>query len=170
MCFHCHSYSDTQIPSLIAGVDEVLLLDRKKPQSYTAIYEPVVEVAPWVAQKVKFVEVDLKTVLELSEKGFASESGPHDESSLVLPTRAAFLSVHACNEATDLSIQIAINCRAASVASMPCCYYSQPIQNQAVRSLVSCSWKLGYHGTCEFRLPLYNTGGCEASFWKGNGD
>jgi len=85
------------------SVQRVILLDRRRPDSFARIRDAVVEVAPWVADKVVYIEESL------------SRSDAH------LPPRAGVVAVHACGVRTDRCLALATAQRCA-VAVMPCCY------------------------------------------------
>lgn len=91
-------------------------------------------VGPWIKDKVEFIEADLQNILKQCNQIGTVITPDSPCSDLPLPLHAGFLSIHACNEATDMSIDIAVKHQARTIASMPCCYYSQPVKHrQAVR-------------------------------------
>ena len=124
----------------VTGVDRVILIDRMRPASYDCILAAVLDVAPWVSDKVTFLKADLNGVKadsadvagHIQTANAATESSTEHRGQWNIPKNSAFLSIHACNEATDLSIAIALNYGAAAVACMPCCYYSQPVMGGQV--------------------------------------
>ncbi|MFT4625969.1 MAG: hypothetical protein ACI8PZ_004640 [Myxococcota bacterium] len=82
-------------------VERVILVDRRRPASVDAILAAAVEVAPWVADKVSFIESELSEV--------------------DLPDGAAVVAVHACGAFTDQALDTAFRA-GGPVAVMPCCY------------------------------------------------
>lgn len=83
-------------------VQEVLLCDRRRPDSYEHVWRAMVKVAPWIEEKVRYVEGDLRR----------TRTG--------LPAGASVLGVHACGTVTDLCLDIAQEL-GGPVAVMPCC-------------------------------------------------
>jgi hypothetical protein len=81
---------------------EVVLCDRRKPVHFEHVWRACTKVAPWVADKVRYVEGNL-----------AATRGS-------LPAEAAVLGVHACGGLTDLCIEIATEL-GGPLAVMPCC-------------------------------------------------
>ncbi len=82
-------------------VERVTLLDRRRPDSFSAVLTALCEIGPWLAPKVRYVEADL--------------------ASLTLERTDSLLAVHACGPRTDhcLTAAIAVG---APIAVMPCCY------------------------------------------------
>lgn len=85
------------------SVAQVRLLDKRKPPCAEKILEAVTSVAPWVAEKVVYIEASL------------SEAGAH------IPDGAGVVAVHACGVRTDRCLELAMR-RGSAVAVMPCCY------------------------------------------------
>lgn len=85
------------------GVHQVTLMDVRRPKNFDVVLNAVTSVAPWVAEKVTYVECK------------ADEMGKH------LSPETSILGVHACGGLTDQCLRIAreLNSR---VAVMPCCY------------------------------------------------
>lgn len=83
------------------GVEEVVLLDRKRPPSFDAVLEAVAEVAPWVPLRVRFVQQKVQRA--------------------ELPEGASILGLHACGSRTDACLEAAMR-GGGAVAVMPCCY------------------------------------------------
>jgi hypothetical protein len=85
------------------GVEEVVLLDKEKPPSHTAVMSAIDEVAPWAVKKTRFVLAPLARAERHVEQG------------------ASIVAVHACGKRTDrcLDLAVAVGGRAAV---MPCCY------------------------------------------------
>lgn len=84
------------------GVERVVLLDRERPPSFDLIVEAAQEVAPWVAEKLTYIETPLKRAMQHLE-----------------PETAIF-GVHACGKRTDTCIDHAIEL-GGSIALLPCC-------------------------------------------------
>lgn len=84
------------------SVEEVRLIDERKPESFGRIWQAFVEIAPWIEKKVRY------------------EVHPLDES-LVLPEEAGVVLVHACGDLTDKGLRLAARA-GGPVAAMPCCY------------------------------------------------
>ncbi len=82
-------------------VEQVVLLDRRRPKAFDRVLAAVAEVAPWIADKVDFRECRV----------VGAE----------LPKDATILGVHACGIRTDQCITQAI-ATGGKVALMPCCY------------------------------------------------
>jgi len=85
------------------SVQRVVLLDQRQPESFTRVREAVVEVAPWTADKLVYIESPLL------------EAGPH------IPPGAGVVAVHACGVRTDRCLELAAD-KGCAVAVMPCCY------------------------------------------------
>lgn len=83
-------------------VDEVLLVDRRRPDNHRPVCDALDEVAPWAVPKLRYLEEDVRHV--------ALPGGP-----------CSVIAVHACGSRTDLCLQRATDIRAA-VAVMPCCH------------------------------------------------
>ena len=80
---------------------EVFLCDRRKPAHFEHVWRACCRVAPWIEDKVRYLEGDLR-------RGDA------------LPDQCAVLGVHACGTLTDLCIDIGTR-TGGSLAVMPCC-------------------------------------------------
>jgi len=87
-----------------ARVEQVLLVDRRRPAAYETILEAVAEVFPEVPDKVRYLELDLARTCA------------------ALPRGASVLAVHACGVQTDRCLDIALEIEAGAIAAMPCCY------------------------------------------------
>lgn len=83
-------------------VTKVQVIDSRQPASFERIWAAFTDIAPWVAEKVSYVEKPLDEIQEL-------------------PLGATVLLVHACGPLTDEGLALAARCR-APVAAMPCCY------------------------------------------------
>lgn len=85
-------------------VERVTLLDKRRPASFAAVYDAVVEVGPWVADTVRYVEAPLSRA--------SGKLGPG----------CTVVAIHACGGRTDrcLEAAVAVGGRAAV---MPCCYF-----------------------------------------------
>eukprot|EP00935_MAST-01C_sp_MAST-1C-sp1_P002851 g2851.t1 len=92
-------------------VKQVFLIDFKRPDSYDLIREAVCEVAPWAADKISFVEMNLQELV--------SNPSAH------LPLRTSIFGVHACGDATDMCIEVGVKL-GSLIAVMPCCYKPAP--------------------------------------------
>lgn len=95
------------LAGLIFGVCErsvhrVTLVDGRRPPSFERILKAFVETAPWVREKVDYLEVPLDEPFEL-------------------PKEAGVLLVHACGDLTDRGLDLAARA-GGPVATMPCCY------------------------------------------------
>ena len=86
-------------------VQKVLLVDRRRPESFERVYEAALAVAPWVADKIEFKECEMQSVI-------ADIEGP-----------VSMLGVHACGVRTDEILEVSRSIK-ASVAVMPCCHAS----------------------------------------------
>jgi hypothetical protein len=86
--------------------ERVLLVDRRRPPSFSAVLDAAAAVGPWVVDKVRYLEMRVqRRPLEL---GGESEG-------------ASIVAVHACGARTDRCLEQAV-ARGAPVAVMPCCY------------------------------------------------
>lgn len=83
--------------------EEVVLLDRRKPPKADLVLDAVAEVAPWVRDKVRWVETRV------------SRAAEH------LAPRTSVVAIHACGARTDRAIDAALAVR-GHVAVVPCCY------------------------------------------------
>lgn len=98
--------------SILAAVFErsitrVVVADIKRPASHHKILAAAASVAPWVSDRVHFVEIDF----------FAA-----DQAINLLGEACAIACVHGCNTLTDKVLACAIAGKAESVVVMPCCY------------------------------------------------
>ena len=91
-------------------VERVLLIDRMRPPAFDRIWEACVSVAPWVREKVQFVILDLATLAAAPRR--------------FLPVGTTVLAVHACGEATDICLDVAVQLGGAA-AALPCCHRKQ---------------------------------------------
>jgi len=83
-------------------VDDVVLWDRRRPPSFEPVRRACARVAPWIEDKVRYVEDDL------------------DRAATSLSTGTAAISVHACGRLTDRCLAIGARL-GGPVAAMPCC-------------------------------------------------
>lgn len=83
-------------------VERVLLVDKRKPESFARVLDAVCACAPWVRDKVEFVEGPVQAV--------------------TLPPGAGVVAVHACGVRTDRCIDAGL-AAGGPMALMPCCYY-----------------------------------------------
>lgn len=83
-------------------VERVWLIDRKRPASFDLVLAAAQAVAPWTAEKIQYVEAQLKRTPMYVEPG------------------TTILGVHACGSRTDQCIEHAIALR-GTVALLPCC-------------------------------------------------
>jgi hypothetical protein len=81
----------------------VVVTDRRRPPSFTQVLKAATEVAPWVAERVTYIETEF-------------------EGAGLLPAGSAVVCVHGCKSLTDIILQAAIEARVESMACMPCCY------------------------------------------------
>jgi hypothetical protein len=70
-----------------------------------------VEVAPWIAEKVIWIEMDVQALA--------------DDPTSVLPAGTTIVAIHACGNATDLCIQAGVKL-GSTLVLMPCCYQPPP--------------------------------------------
>ncbi|MBU0550723.1 hypothetical protein KKF91_08875 [Myxococcota bacterium] len=96
-----HGFNGLLFAALEREVTQIHLIDRRRPESATAIYEAFCAVAPWVEDKVIWREEDIHHA--------------------ALPEGCAILGVHACGARTDACLDIAAR-GGGPVAVMPCCY------------------------------------------------
>ena len=89
------------------SVTRVWLIDKVRPASFDLVLAAATTVAPWIAEKVRFVECELNSATE------------H------LATGTSIVGVHACGERTDTCIDHAIATQGA-VAVLPCCRHHVP--------------------------------------------
>jgi len=85
-------------------VEHVVLLDHQRPGNHDAVYESVMEVAPWVKDKTHYLEV------------------PVEEASSHLRPGCGIVAVHACGVRTDWCLDVAL-ALSGPIAVMPCCYF-----------------------------------------------
>jgi hypothetical protein len=93
-------------------IDRVFLVDLKKPQSFKIIYRAVESVAPWIKDKLQFIEADIQEYLQADCPDM-----------LGLPLHTSIIAVHACGPVSDWCMQVAIRLE-GNLAMMPCCYGS----------------------------------------------
>ncbi|MBW2733544.1 MAG: hypothetical protein JRH20_14245 [Deltaproteobacteria bacterium] len=85
-------------------VEHVTLVDRRRPSSHSLIFEACVEVAPWIKDRVHYLEK------------------PISEAVSELPQGTSVIAVHACGKRTDACMEIGIQLQ-GKLAVMPCCYF-----------------------------------------------
>lgn len=85
------------------SVTRVVLVDRRRPESFERVLAAAARVAPWVREKVVYETLRLKQAHERLERG------------------SAVLAVHACGTRTDRCLELALEL-GGPVALMPCCY------------------------------------------------
>lgn len=83
------------------SVEEVVLFDRRRPDSFDDLMGAVAEIAPWGVGKLRYVRGELRTAKVAPGTGL--------------------VAVHACGSRTDLCLDLAVRGQ-AHVAVMPCCY------------------------------------------------
>lgn len=83
-------------------IDRVCLLDKVRPKSFDLVLAAAQSVAPWIGDKVRYVEAPLSQAPHHIEPG------------------TAILGVHACGARTDQCIDHAIAFR-SPIALLPCC-------------------------------------------------
>lgn len=120
------------------SVTQVTLIDKVRPASFDAVLRAAVEVAPWVEEKIQYVEC------------------PLDASTDHLEPATGVLGVHACGDRSDMSMEIAISL-SGSVALLPCCrdysaHQSPPVLKQVLDTDVAIDvdrtyrlFNAGYH-------------------------
>ena len=105
-------------------VHRVLLLDQRRPLSFTNVLAAVCEVAPWVSDKVSYLTADITTVLTTSDpppNEPADTRAARDYLRMLPPGTAGFVAVHACGSLTDTCLSIATRAH-GPVAVLPCCF------------------------------------------------
>lgn len=118
-CFHCAEGCSTFVEVAaghgLLGVlvalfearrfERVLITDRKRPDSFAAVLSAAAAVAPWVVEKIEFLEQDFT-----------------ENAAALLPAGSAVACVHACKSLTDEIIRAASEAGVETLAAMPCCY------------------------------------------------
>lgn len=99
-----HGLTGLIFAAIERSVEQVVLLDYKKPPKADLVVEAVVAAAPWAADKIRWVEERIEDAHQHIDKG------------------ASIVAVHACGVRTDRAIDAAIALSAGSVALLPCCY------------------------------------------------
>ena len=84
------------------GVGAVVLQDRRRPPNFEPVWRACTSLAPWLEDKVRYVERDL---------AHAADD---------LPPGSAAISVHACGRLTDRCLEIGARL-GGPLAAMPCC-------------------------------------------------
>lgn len=98
-----HGLTGLLFAAIDRDVEQVVLLDRKKPPKADLVLEAVTEAAPWVSGKVRWIEDKV------------ARAGAH------LEAGTSVIAVHACGVRTDRAIEAAIAVN-GHVAVVPCCY------------------------------------------------
>lgn len=83
-------------------VEEVVLIDRSRPASFDRVVEAASMVGPWVKDKLRYVECDLKRAPRHISPG------------------SGVIAIHACGMRTDRALNVALQ-GAGPFAAMPCC-------------------------------------------------
>jgi hypothetical protein len=115
-------------------IERVYLVDTKRPRSFDKILEAAVEVAPWVADKVQWIEMDVQRLA--------------DDPTSVLPAGTTVVAIHACGNATDLCIQAGIKLGGTMVL-MPCCYQPPPPLAGGLSLPTTLQFELGIDLACD---------------------
>ncbi|MDX9723631.1 MAG: hypothetical protein RBU37_22985 [Myxococcota bacterium] len=89
--------------ALERNVEQVILLDQLRPPNHTLCLDAVAAAAPWVREKLQYVQAPLASALEYLAPG------------------CSVVAVHACGARTDKVLELAIHHQSA-LAVMPCCY------------------------------------------------
>lgn len=84
-------------------VEQVVLVDQRRPESHATVLDAVAEVAPWAVEKITYLEQRLQRVRTDLTAG------------------CAVVAVHACGVRTDRCIDLALALQ-SPVALVPCCY------------------------------------------------
>lgn len=98
-----HGLAGLAFAALDRSVEDVVLLDRKKPPKADLVLEAVCEAAPWIEGKVRWIEDKV------------SRAATH------LAPETSVLAIHACGVRTDRAIEAAAQTN-GHVAVVPCCY------------------------------------------------
>lgn len=99
-----HGLTGLVFAMLEKEVERVTLIDKRRPKTFDLTYGAMIEVAPWVKDKIQFIETDL------------SQAPQH------LARQTALLAVHACGKRTDGALALAAEL-GSTIAAMPCCYF-----------------------------------------------
>ena len=110
-----HGLTGVLFAAFERSVQQVHLIDRRRPPSADRVLAAVARVAPWVTDKVSWSTCDLESV------------------GAVLPRGCSVIAVHACGLKTDRSLEVALEA-GGPVAVMPCCYHD--VHCDAPRTLV----------------------------------
>ena len=97
--------------------DKVVIADTKQPKAFEKVLDAGLEVAPWIASRLKYVSGPDADFMSAST-GDSSGSSP----SRILSPGCAVACVHGCNALTDSVLLEAARARAESIVVMPCCY------------------------------------------------
>ena len=100
--------------------DEVLIIDLQRPSSFASVLSAVASVAPWVQERVRYVEAD-----------FRGDAG----GARLMPPGCAVACVHGCKSLTDEVLRVSVGAAAESIAVMPCCYSHAEAAQAAPRAL-----------------------------------
>jgi len=120
------------------SVEEVWLVDKRKPDSVAVILDAVASVAPWVPDKVRFHVERMERV--------------------VVPEGAGVLGVHACGKRTDGVIAAAVRV-CGPVAVMPCCHGSaRPRAPEVLRDQLGVELATDVHRTYRLEAAGYQVG------------
>ncbi len=97
-----HGLTGVLFALLETRVEHVTLVDSRRPDSVTAVLDAAVSLAPWMRDKVTYIEADIGDGVEL-------------------PRGTAVFGVHACGAQTDRVLDVGVEC-GGPIAVMPCCY------------------------------------------------
>lgn len=116
---------------------EVLLCDRRKPDHFEHVWRATTRAAPWIEEKVRFIEGDL------------------EETRHLLPPKSAVVGVHACGSKTDLCLEIAADL-GGPVAVMPCCHdHSKSAAPRGLSEALGADVAYDVHRTYELEAKGY---------------
>ena len=119
-------------------VERVLLLDRRRPDSFATIVDALQEVQPDAAAKLTWIDADVE------------DAARH------VPEGAGVIGVHACGPMTDRVLDAALERSARAIAVMPCCYgQACPDTPPALRSSLGAEIAVDVHRSYRLEAAGY---------------
>lgn len=118
-------------------VEEVMLLDKRRPANHDAVMDALMEVAPWAPAKLRFVEDRVEVASAHMARG------------------TSVVGVHACGVRTDRCLDAAL-AHGSAIAVMPCCYGRTALDGpRALREALGAEVATDVHRTYRLEAAGY---------------
>lgn len=113
----------------------VTLVDQTQPSSHTVLKDLIVQVCPWVQDRIKY------QASSLDEWKTSSAENDIDDEIIHTTKPNIIIATHACGMLTDYVINYAMEQKAESIAVMPCCYTGTDVGSPyGIKRALGVSW------------------------------